>query len=245
MKRIIAIGGGEINELETLEIDKEIVRLSNINKPRILFIPTASRDADGYIDSFNSLFKEKLGCETDSLLLIKNRISEDEIRERIISSDIIYVGGGNTKMMMDIWKKNKVDKYLREAYDKGIVLCGMSAGSICWFEAGQSDTEKYEAGNLDNFITVEGLGIIKAFHVPHYNENNRDIDMDNRIKNYSGIGIAIDNNCAIEITEKKYRILKSDKNAKAYKVFFLDEKVHKEELLSDKKYHNLEELFSF
>ena len=191
MKTIYAIGGGEISELETFDIDKQIVKASGKKNPKALFIPTASGEPQAYVDMFDQLYGEKLGCETDSLILLDGTTNSQEARKKIMSSDIIYVGGGNTRMMMEVWKKYNLDKYLIEAHEKGIILSGLSAGSICWFSKGQSDIEEFEAGNLNNYTIVDGIGLIEAMHSPHYNEDNREIDFELKLKNYFSIILII------------------------------------------------------
>ena len=95
----------------------------------------------------------------------------------LFSSDIIYVGGGNTLKMMTIWRKLGVDVLLKQALEKNIVLCGLSAGSICWFNNGNSDSRKF-ISNSDKLIKVTGLGFINATHCPHYDsEPNRHKDL--------------------------------------------------------------------
>jgi len=242
MKILYAIGGGEISELETFNIDKKIVASAGKKNPKVLFIPTASGEPEGYVDSFNKLYGDKLGCETDVLKILDGNTNSQEAEKKIMSSDIVYVGGGNTRMMMKVWKEYGIDESLRKAHEKGVILSGMSAGSICWFSEGQSDTESFERGSLDNYTSVAGIGIFDALHCPHYNEDTRDVDFDERIKSFDGIGIAIDNNCAIEIRDNVYKIHKSDSNANAYKIYYKDEVVHKELLDNEDKYLPLEKL---
>jgi len=147
MKKIVAIGGGEIgrpeHSIETLKIDREIIRLSGKKQPKFLFIPTASIDAGDYVKVVNSYFGKKLGCAIDVLYLVNRKTSYQEIKNKILNSDIIYVGGGNTLKMLKLWRKLGVDKILAVAYKKGIVLSGVSAGAICWFKYGHSDSEKF------------------------------------------------------------------------------------------------------
>ena len=134
MRKIIAIGGGEIGrpgvKNETLGIDREIIKLSGKENPKLLFIPTASGDALGYIESAQNHFGKKLGCKIDSLELIIKKYSKKEISDKILNSDIIYVGGGNTLKMMKVWRKFGVDALLEKAMKKGIDLSGLSAGSL-------------------------------------------------------------------------------------------------------------------
>lgn len=137
MKKLVAIGGGEIGQsgypVETTKIDKEIIRLTGKRNPRLLFIPTASSDSKSYFEAVKKHFGKRLGCKTDVLYLIKEKPTRKEIEEKILNSDMIYVGGGNTLKMMKVWRKTGVDKVLKQAYNKGVVLSGLSAGSICWF----------------------------------------------------------------------------------------------------------------
>jgi dipeptidase E len=216
MGTIVAIGGGELRELETLSIDKHIVEATGKDKPRALFIPTASGEPQGYIDTFNKVYGEILGCETEALLLITGELSEEYIKNKILSSDLVYVGGGDTIKMLDIWKENSVDKYLKEAYEKGIILSGLSAGSICWFKYGHSDSNSFR--NKEewwDYTRAEGLGLINAIHCPHYNEEGRE-GFDEMMKSQQLVGIALENNCALVFQDGHCRIVKSDEKAKGY-----------------------------
>jgi len=242
MKILYAIGGGEISELETFKIDEAIVASAEKRHPKALFIPTASGEPEGYVDSFVKLYGDRLGCEIDVLRLLDGNTSSLEAEEKIMSSDIVYVGGGNTRMMMAVWKEYGLDKSLKKAHEKGIVLSGLSAGSICWFSKGQSDIEEFKRGSLDNYTCVDGIGILDAMHCPHYNEDTRDIDFAEKIKSFDGIGIAIDNNCAIEIKNNTYKIHKSDSKANAYKIYYKNKELFKEVLDNEDEYLSLEEL---
>lgn len=248
MKKIIAIGGGEIGRpgfpVETTVIDKEIIKLTAKKNPKLLFIPTASSDSDGYIKTVEKHFGQKLKCKIDILYLIKEQLSKREIKEKILKSDIIYVGGGNTLKMMKIWKKIGIDQILIKAYEKGIVMSGLSAGSICWFKYGNSDSKKFsdpEAG----LLKVKGLGIINALHCPHYNvESYREPNLKKMMKNTPGVAIAIDNCCALEIIDDKYRIIDSKSTANAYKVYWKTGKYHKEVIKKEKIFKPLREILA-
>lgn len=112
MGKIVAIGGGEISKQETLSIDKEIIKLSGKKQPNVLFIPTASSDAPKYSDDFAKYYGTALGCNVNVLTLINKEIDIKAIKNKILNADIIYVGGGNTLMMMKLWRKIGVDKIL-------------------------------------------------------------------------------------------------------------------------------------
>jgi dipeptidase E len=219
MGRIFAIGGGELRNGEIFEIHKAIVQAVTSYNPKLLFIPTASDDAPGYSDSVRKEFGDLLGCVVDVLELIEGYDDDTMIRKRIMDSDVIYVGGGNTKKMMEIWKKHKVDDYLREAYNKGIILSGLSAGAICWFDLGQSDSDTNASGLTQPYSLVEGIGLIPLMLCPHYDEGDREEDFDKKIMESSLKGIALANNCAIEVLEDGYRIIKSKEAAKAFHVY--------------------------
>lgn len=246
MKKIIAIGGGEIGRpgysIETTKIDKEVIKISGKKNPKLLFIPTATDDSQSYIDIIKKYYGKKLGCKIDVLLLVKEKPGINEIRNKILKSDIIYVGGGNTLKMMNIWKKYGVDKILKEAHNKGIVLTGLSAGSICWFRHGNSDSRRFHNPKAD-LIKVSGLNFINALHCPHYDfEKHRKSDLKKMMKKTSGIAIAIDNCCAIEVIDDKYRIIDSKSSANAYKVYWKNNKYYEEVIKKDTKFKLLDDL---
>lgn len=244
MGKIVAIGGGEIGRpgygFETLSIDKEIIKLTGKKNPKLLFIPTASSDSEGYYNVVKKYFGDKLKCDVSVLYLIKEKLSKKEIENKVMNSDIIYVGGGNTLKLMTIWRKYGLDIILKKAYKKGIVLSGVSAGSICWFSYGNSDSRKFTS-NSNQLIKVTGLGFIDALHCPHYDvEVHRQEDLKNMMKKVSRIvAIAIDNCCALEIVDDKYRILKSKPTSNAYKIYWKNNQYFKEEIISKKEFGSL------
>lgn len=246
MKKIIAIGGGEIGRpgypTETTQIDKEIIKLSGKKQPKLLFIPTASSDSELYFNTVKKHFGNKLGCKVDVLYLIKENPTKKEIKNKIFNSDIIYVGGGDTLKMMKIWRKIGVDKILVSAYNKGIILSGLSAGSICWFKWGNSDSKRFNNPKA-NLIKVCGLNLIPVLHCPHYDfEKDRESDLKKMMKKISGVAIAIDNCCAIEIIDDKYRIISSRLSANAYKVYWKSNKYYKELIKKDKVFSPIKNL---
>lgn len=253
MGKIIAIGGGEIgrpNEnggffpIETKKIDEEIIKQTEKKNPKLLFIGTASNDSEGYFNVVKKYFS-KLGCKVDKLCLITEKPSKKKIEEKILSSDAIYVGGGNTLNLMTIWRKLGVDKILKKAHKKGIVLSGLSAGSICWFNYGNSDSRIFTSGSK-KLIKVTGLGLINALHCPHYDvEKHRQKDLKRMMKNtFKIVAIALENCTALEVIDDQYRILKSKPEAKAYKIYWKNNKYHKEEIISKKEFSDLSELLS-
>jgi dipeptidase E len=219
---IVTIGGGSIETGGTLAIDSEIKKLSGKRKPRLLFIPTASSDSEVYTQRVCGVYKT-LGCTTSVLNLIRDKPSSKEINSKIGHSDIIYVGGGNTLKMMRLWRKLGVDTLLKKAWIRGVVLCGLSAGSICWYESGHSDSMCFYNPKKWQYINVKGLGFIKGIHCPHYNSETLGRKRKNyfkaMIKKIGGVGIAIENNCAIVYFGDKFKVIRSRKGSNAYKIY--------------------------
>lgn len=220
MLRIISIGGGSIakpaKHPETTSIDEEIIRISGKKKPRVLFIPTASIDAPEYIVAFRRQYEERLGCVVETLELYRDRPSKKEIADRIRRADIIYVGGGNTMRMMKLWRKLGVDRMLIAAAKKGTVCSGLSAGAICWFREGNSDSLKYSNPSAD-YCRVKTLGVVDLLLCPHYDgEPERQPSLKKMMKSVRGSAVAVDECAAIIIEGDCYRAISSKKKAKVY-----------------------------
>lgn len=213
ISKIIAIGGGEISTGETIKIDEYIVKSSRKNKPKLLFIPTASSDSKGYIDSVFSVF-QTLGCTVDSLCLIAEEYTKDQIEEKIMSADIIYVGGGNTKFMMSVWNRHDIGYFINKAYIKGVILAGLSAGAICWFKKGYSDNAKSKNSNKE-LIFVDGLSLIPFILCPHYEDSVRET-FDGMINDKKEVGIALDSYTALVYRKNSYEIIRCNTNKNAF-----------------------------
>lgn len=223
MRKIIAIGGGEIGRpgypIETLPIDKEIIRSTGKKHPRLLFIPTASHDARLYIDTVQKYFGQRLGCRIDTLLVATDAPDRTATKEKISNADIIYVGGGNTLFLMKRWRKFGVDKLLKQAWTEGKVMAGVSAGAICWFKYGSSDSRAMNKPGSSNYIRVKGLGLINATLSPHHiREQQRKLELVKMIKKHGGLGLAVDDHAALEITDDEFRVITSKPTSKIYKV---------------------------
>ncbi len=244
MRKIVAIGGGGFGtKHSTKPINEEIIKLTKKKNPNLLFIPTASLDSQEYVKNIQEHF-DKLNCPVDVLYLIKEKPNRNEIKNKINSADIIYVGGGNTLRMMTLWRNLGVDQLLLKAYQSGKVMCGVSAGSICWFKFGNSDSRKFKNPEAD-FIKVTGLGFINALHCPHYDsEKERQKSLKNMMKKVSQIAIAIDDYCAIEVIDDKYRILSTKPEANAYKIYWKNGKFVHEVIEQKEKFESLEELLT-
>jgi dipeptidase E len=203
MPTIIAIGGGELKDLDTLPIDRAIVKLSGKKVPKVLFIPTASNDSLGYWELFQRVYGKKLGCTTDVLFLTREKRSSKDIERKILSSDITYVGGGNTRRMLRIWRTYGVDKVLEKAYTKGIILAGLSAGAICWFRYGSSDARLFMKHSIQapTLMRITGLRLVPLTLSPHHirEKKFRDAGLRAIMKRTPGVALALDDNTAIVI----------------------------------------------
>ena len=235
-RKIVAIGGGELRTLETAAIDKRIIELTGRTRPKALFIPTASGDAVGYMDTFEACYGKHFGCQTRTLNLIQSPPAFEKMSALVLDSDLIYVGGGNTYRMMKIWRRLGLDTVLAEATSRGIVLSGLSAGAICWFKYGSSDSRSFSSKSEWDYIRVSGLGFINAVYCPHYHSEKREAAFSQMIAKRGGIGIACDDNAAIEIVGDHYRVLTSNPSAKAYKFFKRNGRAVIMELPQDSKY---------
>jgi dipeptidase E len=215
---IVAIGGGEMKLGDTLPIDKYIVERTGAQWPIALFIPTASSDAEGYAQVVSEVYGAQLGCTVEVLRLIENPPPHERIAEMIRGADLIYVGGGNTLKMMRLWRRLGVDKLLLEAHANGKVLCGLSAGALCWFAYGHSDSMAFYHPDDWDYIRVKCLGILPFTGCPHYDGEGRDKSFQTMIARDGGIGIAIDDCAAFEADGDQFRILSARNGAGAYRV---------------------------
>lgn len=225
MKQIIAMGGGGFSmEPENPLLDRYILSQSKSDTPKICFIPTASGDADNYIERFYQFFKKE-DCIPSHLSLF--RPPTQDIREFILDKDIIYVGGGNTKNLLALWKEWELDQYLREAWENGIILAGISAGSLCWFEEGVTDSF---GGAL---MPISCLGFISGSNCPHYDgEADRRPTYQEFVKsNQMKPGIAAEDGVAIHfVGDEIFKCVSSHEHSKAFSVQKVDEDFVEEEL---------------
>ena len=161
MRQVIAIGGGGFGRTqESNLIEQYILDQTSQVKPNICFIPTATGDLDPYIVNYYSVFS-KLNCHPSHISFFKRTI---DLEEHIAKQDIIFVGGGNTKSMLAVWKEWGLDTILKKAYDNGIIMSGVSAGAICWFELGLTDSWASE------LKLMECMNFIPGNCAPHYDE---------------------------------------------------------------------------
>ena len=194
---IIAIGGGGFGRNPNhRKIEKYILDLTGKGRPNVVFFPTASAENKDYIIKFYKCFT-KMSCELSHVTFFQRTPRLDSI---INKADVIYIGGGNTKSMLAVWQEWKLEKLLLKAYNSGKILCGVSAGAICWFEQGITDSW---ASNLN---VIDCLGFLPGMACPHYQEEkDRRPDVHKMLKQGKcGPGWAIDGGAAIHFKNGKY-----------------------------------------
>ena len=163
-RHVVAFGGGGFSmEAGNPLLDDYVLGLAPSARPRICFLPTASGDADHYIVRFYRAFPASR-CEPSHISLFRREQGALDFRSHLLSQDIIYVGGGSVVSLLGVWRAHGIDEILREAWEAGIVLCGLSAGSLCWFAESVS-------GFHGEPCAVEGLGILPWSNCVHFEAN--------------------------------------------------------------------------
>lgn len=164
-RQIVAMGGGGFSmEPDNPLLDDFVLGLARggsggRERPRVCLIPTASGDAPLYVRTFYDAFAAKAEA---SWLPLFSRDRRD-LRTFLLAQDAVYVGGGNTENMLALWRVHGVDAILREAWEAGVIMAGISAGSLCWFEEGVTDSF-----GLDLASFHDGLGFLAGSNCPHY-----------------------------------------------------------------------------
>lgn len=212
--QIVAMGGGGFSmEPENLLLDRFVLALSEVPKPKVCFMGTASGDAQSYADRFYAAF-HRLECVPADLSLFKP--PSGDLRSFVLEQDVIYVGGGNTRNLLVLWREWGLDNILREAWLSGVVMAGISAGSICWFKQGLSDS--VIPGGL---AALNCLGFLAGSNCPHYDgEPERrpayhQLVGEGRLK----AGYAADDGAALHFVGRKLKgVVSSRENARAYSV---------------------------
>lgn len=165
-RHIVALGGGGFSEEESPVLDDYVLALAPRRRPNVCFLGTASFDSSHYVDRFMEAFAAR-DCRPTHLKLLP--IARGDPRQALADQDVIYVGGGHTVVMLKVWRRHGLDDHLREAWERGVVLCGVSAGSMCWFEAGI--TGVVDPPTISPL--TDCLGFLPGSHCPHYERPER------------------------------------------------------------------------
>ena len=223
-KKIIAIGGGGFTHQLDQSLDQFVIDKLKKTNNKIGFLATASKDDEKKISLFYKRF-ENTEFELSHFNLTTNI---NGFSEWIMSKDLVYIGGGNTVFMLEIWRKNKLEHIFKEAYEKGIILSGISAGAVCWFDWILSDAVG------PGFNPLRGINLISGSCTPHSSNIERINQFESDIKsNKLPQGVAIDDGVAVVFVDgKPTEVYSSRKNHTAY---FLDKnkKINLEEYIKN------------
>jgi dipeptidase E len=211
--QIVAFGGGGFSmEAGNPLLDDYVLGLTGKERPRVCFLPSASGDADHYIVRFYRAF-ESSRCEPSHISLFRREPNAPDLRTHLLGQDVIYVGGGSVISLLGVWRAHGIDVILREAWNAGVVLCGVSAGSLCWFREAVSAFHGKPT-------RVGGLGFLPWSNTVHY-DGERDRDRAYREFLADGLcaGYASEDGAALHfVGDQLVRVVSSRPKARAYRM---------------------------
>jgi peptidase E len=219
--QIVAFGGGGFSmESGNPLLDGYVLRLTGRARPRVCFLPSASGDADHYIVRFYRAFPPDR-CEASHISLFRRERGCEDVAAHLLSQDLIYVGGGSVVSLLGVWRAHGIDVILREAWQRGVVLCGLSAGSLCWFSEAAT-------GFHGEDRRVEGLGLLPWSNAVHYDENDgaRRTAYHRFVGEGMPAGYAAENGAALHfVDERLHAAISSKPSASAYRVEMLGDEL--------------------
>ena len=205
-KIIIAIGGGEIRNKTTLEIDRYIANLAKLRagekRATALFLGTASHDSMPYFNSFRKTYTSVFDIKAEVGLIVYGEMDKQKIQEKFDKADCIYIGGGDTLFMLEKWQEFGITDMLMDAYNQGKIICGLSAGAICWFTDMYTDYEIMRGKSTD-YVLKKGLGVLNGCMCPHFNEREKDFLTAFKTNNIQSC-YCVENDCAIEFVNGEF-----------------------------------------
>jgi peptidase E len=211
--QIVAMGGGVLlPESGKPKLERYILDATGKARPRVCFVPAASGDDVSYVARFYETYS-RLDCSLDVLRFFRR--TPADLAAYLFSFDVVHVGGGNTRSMLAVWQHWGFDAVLRAAWERGIVLCGSSAGAICWFEEGVTDSV---AGPLTR---MSCLGFAPGSYCPHYDGEAERRPSYQRMVAGGEIapGYACDDGVGLHLRGTElHAIVSARENARAYRV---------------------------
>lgn len=170
IKTVVAIGGGELRYKTTRAIDAYIAKLAKEHagerRARAVFIGTASHDSLPYFNTFRKTYTSDFDIKADVALLTKKDVPMEKTAAKLAEADALYIGGGDTLFMLDVWRGKGMLDLILKAYDRGTVIAGLSAGAICWFKKMYTDSD---VSAVSGYAVHDGIGVIDGIMTPHYN----------------------------------------------------------------------------
>ena len=198
-KIIVAIGGGEIKNKTTKDIDAFVANLikerANGERGNALFIGTASHDSMPYFNSFRKTYTSVHDIKAEVGLIVYGEMDVEKIKGKIEKADAIYIGGGDTVYMLEKWKETGLYDLIVNAYNDGKIICGLSAGAICWFKDMYTDYEIMR-GQSSDYVLKKGIGILDGLMCPHFNEREKDF-LETFSKSDFNTAYCVENDCAL------------------------------------------------
>ena len=218
--QIVAFGGGGFSmEPGNRLLDDYVLGLTGVERPRVCFVPTASGDADHYIVRFYRAFPSSI-CEPSHVSLFRRDKGggiDCDVAGHLLAQDLIYVGGGSVVSLLGVWRAHGLDEVLRHAWQRGTVLCGLSAGSLCWFQ--EAITAFHGSATR-----IEGLGLLPWSNCVHYDgEPGRRAEYLAGVEDGMTPGYAADDGAALHFVGSELdRVVSSRPGALAYRVEAVD-----------------------
>jgi dipeptidase E len=223
-------GGGFSSPPGDPSLDRYVLEVARVPHPRICLLPTAGGDAEDQIRRFYAAYRH-LPCEPTHLSLFRLGAEPVDVASVLLGQDVLYVGGGSMLNLLAVWRAHGVDAILREAWERGVLLCGWSAGMICWFEASVTDSFGPELAGMR-----DGLGFLPGSACPHYDGEKDRRPTFHRLIRQKMLppGVAADDGAAIHfIGETIHRCVASRRRAKAYRLTLEAGRVVEETLPTD------------
>jgi peptidase E len=208
-------------------LDDYVLALAASDRPKVCFLPTASGDADHYVVRFYRTFCAS-DCEASHVSLFRREAGVRDVEQHLLTRDVIYVGGGSVLSLLGAWRAHGLDAIIRRAWQAGVILCGGSAGSLCWFSSGvtafHGEPQPYE-----------GLGLLPWSNCVHYDaEPQRDGAYRRLLLDGMAAGYAAEDGTALHFTGARLsRVVSSRPGARAYRMRAVGGRVERRTLAAD------------
>jgi dipeptidase E len=216
---LFLVGGGEIGNGETYPLDQKIRSFCPLDNPHLLFLPTASNDAESYTEAVRGVYGG-MGCDVEPLCLVHREPTLNELQEALAWANLIYIGGGNTRDLLDSLQRTGLDHLLIQALDerKDLVVAGYSAGASMWCQKSYADCDITD-GKSDKMVFLDCLGYLPIVFNPHaQDEERKDFEKDLEKENFHS-AYSLENDTALLIQGKKVQsLLKGYDDKRGWKI---------------------------